>query len=287
MATPAPGTIAANPEPREFAFTDQDFETLRRMVMEHAGIALSDAKRQLIYSRLSRRLRALSLRSFSDYVRLLDGDNEELVNFVNAVTTNLTSFFRENHHFEYLAGELMSYWTRSRAGKRSIRIWSAGCSTGEEPYSIAMTMLERLPGGWDFKLLATDLDTQVLATASAGIYAEERVNGIAPARLRRWFRQGKGANAGKVRVSPDLQSVITFKQLNLMNDWPMRQPFDAIFCRNVIIYFDAPTKHRLAGRFAEQLTNDGHLFIGHSESLMRVSDRFELIGNTIYRRSAS
>lgn len=274
---------------REFRLGDEEFAFLRAVVKEQTGINLSEAKRELVYSRLSKRLRQLQLRDFGEYCALLQaGDEGELVCMVNALTTNLTAFFRENHHFEYLRDRLLPELLSRNAAKRRLRFWSAGCSTGQEPYSMAMVLAESLPadGGWDVRVLATDLDTDVLETGRAGIYSEDRVSMIARDRLRRWFRRGRNAQAGKVRVVPELQRMVSFKQLNLMHPWPMRGPFDAIFCRNVLIYFDKPTQRQLVERFADLLEADGCLFLGHSESLHNVSDRFRLVGTTIYRKIA-
>ncbi len=270
---------------REFVFTDKDFEFIRQLVAEKTGIVLNDAKRNLVYSRLSRRLRQLGLEQFADYCGLLKaGDEGELVHFINAITTNLTSFFRENHHFEYLRDTLLPSLLQNKADRR-IRGWSAGCSTGEEPYSLAMVLREGLPeSGWDARILATDLDSDVVAKAQRGVYAEERVNGISKDRLRRWFLRGKGGNAGLVQVRQPLRDLLSFQQLNLMHDWPLRGPLDFIFCRNVVIYFDKPTQKVLFDRYAELLPVGGHLFVGHSESLFKVTDRFELIGKTVYRK---
>ena len=272
---------------REFRFTPKHFDYIRKLVSRQTGIVLADAKQNMVYSRLSRRVRTLGLDSFDEYCEVLrQGDEQELVNFVNAITTNLTAFFRENHHFEFLANKLLPQLMQAKAASRRLRIWSAGCSTGEEPYSIAMVLREVIPArdDWDVKILATDLDSNVVDTAHRGVYAEERVNGLGRERLRRWFRKGHGANAGKVRVSPELQELITFKQLNLMHGWPLRGPFDLIFCRNVVIYFDKATQKVLFDRYADLLDTAGHLFIGHSESLYKVTDRFENLGNTIYRK---
>ncbi|HEB91928.1 MAG TPA: protein-glutamate O-methyltransferase CheR [Gammaproteobacteria bacterium] len=270
---------------REFIFTDTDFEFIRQLVAKKTGIVLNDAKRNLVYSRLSRRLRQLGQAHFADYCDLLKaGDDGELVNFTNAITTNLTSFFRENHHFDYLRDTLLPELIQGKAD-RHLRCWSAGCSTGEEPYSIAMVLRETLPEkGWDARLLATDLDSEVVAKAQRGIYAQERVNGISPERLRRWFLRGKADNEGMVQVRSPLRELIAFRQLNLMQEWPINGPLDFIFCRNVVIYFDKPTQKVLFDRYAELLPVGGHLFIGHSESLFKVSDRFKLIGKTIYRK---
>lgn len=272
---------------REFILTDKAFEFIRRFVKDHTGINLSDAKRQLVYGRLAKRLRQLGLNGFEEYCVLLQEDSaDELANFVNAITTNLTAFFRENHHFEFLKETLFPQLLGKNQHKKRLRIWSAGCSTGEEPYSIAISVKEALVGhtGWDVKILATDLDSNVLATAQAGLYESRRVEGIPKTRLRRWFLKGKGENASNIRVSDTIREMISFKQLNLMSPWPMTGPFDVIFCRNVVIYFDKPTQKTLFNRYADILVEDGHLLIGHSESLFKVTDRFKLLGNTIYRR---
>ena len=272
---------------REFVFTDADFERVRAMLYERAGIALSDAKRQLAYSRLARRLRALGLRSFAEYLDLVDrGEGDEPTRFVNALTTNLTAFFREPHHFEHLAKVVVPELRETHARDRRIRIWSAACSVGEEPYSIAMTLRESWPDidHWDVRILATDIDSDVVEKATRGVYAEERVANLEPARLRRWFLRGRGPQQGMVRVRPELQAMIRFRTLNLLEDWPMRGPFDVVFCRNVVIYFDKPTQARLFDRMADVMAPAAHLYIGHSESLFKVTDRFENLGRTIYRR---
>jgi chemotaxis protein methyltransferase CheR len=277
----------ANESEREFEFSDADFESIRERVYSHAGISLSDAKRNLVYSRLARRLRRLKLPSFRAYVDYLDANYDaELTEFLNAITTNLTSFFRERHHFEILRRDVLPEIMGVKHDRR-IRIWSAGCSTGEEPYSLAMTVRDAIPAGagWDARILATDLDTNVLQTASAGIYEEERVRQLPQATLRRWFHRGRGANAGRVRVAEELRALITFNRLNLMGAWPMKGPFDVIFCRNVVIYFDKDTQRRLFERYANLLAPHGYLFVGHSETLYKVTDRFELIGQTVYRKS--
>jgi chemotaxis protein methyltransferase CheR len=271
---------------REFRFTERDFDRIRILVRRHTGIALSEAKCDLVYNRLAKRLRQLRLESFESYCALLEsGDTEELVQLVNAITTNLTAFFREAHHFDYLAEALLPVLMQEKAHSRRLRIWSGGCSSGEEPYSIAMVVQEALPAsGWDAKILATDVDSNVLATARRGVYSVERVNGISRQRLQRWFRKGTGTNTGLVQVVPALQALITFRQLNLMHAWPMRVPFDIVFCRNVVIYFDKGTQRRLFDRFADILDRQGYLFLGHSESLFKVTDRFEPLGQTIYRK---
>jgi chemotaxis protein methyltransferase CheR len=273
---------------RDFHYTEQHFKLLKDLVAKHTGIALSDAKRELIYGRLSRRLRQLGMNTFDQYCALLQsGDDAELGNFVNSVTTNLTAFFREIHHFNYLERTVLPALFQKNKTSQRIRIWSAGCSTGEEPYSLAMVLAEVLKSkpGWDVKILATDIDSNVIANAARGVYQSDRISGIDQRRREQWFQRGGGGNDGLVRVDPELQDLITFKQLNLMQPWPMKGPFDVIFCRNVVIYFDKPTQRVLFDRYAEMLVSDGHLFIGHSETLFKVSERFESLGQTIYRRS--
>ncbi|RMG38650.1 MAG: chemotaxis protein CheR [Gammaproteobacteria bacterium] len=272
---------------REFPFTRNDFDFLRRLANEHTGIVVGDDKFDMFYSRLARRVRALRLRDFASYCDYLrKGEDEaELIELVNAITTNLTAFFRENHHFDYLRDAAIPERMVANRGERRLDIWSAGCSTGEEPYSLGITIGEmggRLRG-WQVNIRATDIDSNVLATASRGVYRRDRVEGLGPARLRRWFLKGKGRQEGMVRVKPELRERIEFGLLNLMGEW-RQEPQDIIFCRNVIIYFDKESKKRLVERFAEVVKPGGYLFIGHSESLFQVTDRFELIGKTIYRR---
>ncbi|CCD96912.1 Chemotaxis protein methyltransferase [Bradyrhizobium sp. ORS 375] len=266
----------------EFALQDREFHKLSKLVMDTAGIVLSERKRAFIHGRLGRRLRALGMNSFSQYCKLLETDagDDELHNFINAVTTNHTSFFRESHHFEYLARTILPAIVAGH--RRRLRIWSAGCSTGEEPHSIAMTLLscEQLLSGWDVKILATDLDTNVLAHASQGVYDFERAEGI-PETFRKRFVTLRGNQAV---MKDEVRELISFGHLNLLGPWPMSGPFDVIFCRNVVIYFDQDTQRRLFDRYAEMLKPDGWLIIGHSENLLNISDRFDLIGRTIYRR---
>lgn len=272
---------------REFEFNRKDFEHIRDLVGERTGIVLSDHKITMVYGRLSRRLRQLKLSSFRDYLKLLEDESgTELVEFTNALTTNLTSFFREPHHFEYMKNEALPALVKNRPEQR-LRVWSAGCSTGEEPYTIGITLqesLERFIRNWDVKILATDLDTNVVQKGKNGVYEQERVNGIEDARLRKWFRKGGDSNSGKVSVADKIREMITFKQLNLLHEWPMRGPFDIIFCRNVVIYFGKDTQRELFDRYADLLADDGYLFIGHSENLHKITDRFQLIGKTIYRK---
>lgn len=265
---------------------DTEFRFLSDFVTRHCGITMGEHKRQLLQGRLQRRLRALGLGGFDDYCELLRQDpDSELGEFVSAVSTNVTAFFRESHHFDYLAAQLPK-WLAERPGGR-IRIWSAGCSTGEEPYSLAMVLAEALEnhrGPADALILATDLSPAALANARDGVYAQQRLEGVSEERRRRWFQRGGGAHAGKSRVHPRLRELVRVRPLNLLHDWPMRGRFDAILCRNVVIYFDTPTKKRLFERFDAALQPHGKLFLGHSESMHGLSDRFALIGRTIYAK---
>ncbi len=270
---------------REFTLSDSEFDRLRRLVHEHTGISLSDTKRELVYGRLVRRLRGLGLKSFSEYCHLLEkSPARELQELTNAITTNLTSFFRENHHFELLKSEVLPQMARAAEPRRRLRIWSAGCSTGEEPYSLAMVLREAAAHfrNWDVKLLATDIDSNVLATAANGIYREDRFQGMSPERLKRWFTPA--GRAHHLGARDELKSVISFKQLNLLDDWPMRGPFDIIFCRNVVIYFDKDTQRKLFDRMAALQAPGAWLFVGHSENLFNITNRYKLTTRTVYRR---
>jgi chemotaxis protein methyltransferase CheR len=271
---------------REFAFGEEDFQALRVLVKSLTGINLSDQKRELVYGRLTRRLRALQLRSFAEYRERLRGNVQELAELCNAITTNLTSFFREPHHFQYLREHVLAPLAADPRGRRRLRIWSAGCSTGEEPYSIAMTVLEALPdaGRWDVRVLATDLDSEVLERARRGIYPPERTGSISPERLQRFFSERPEAGGVCRQIVPDVAALVTFKQLNLIHALPMRGPLDAIFCRNVVIYFDKDTQRELFARIARLQRPGDLLFLGHSESLFKVCDSYALIGKTIHRR---
>ena len=272
---------------REFEFRNEDFEALRTLVKRLTGINLSDQKRELVYGRLARRLRALQLRSFTQYRDLLAQDGgREIAQFCNAITTNLTSFFREPHHFEYLRERVLSPMAASGAARR-LRIWSAGCSSGEEPYSVAMTVLETLPEAhrWDVRILATDLDSDMLERGRRGLYGEERLESVSPQRRNRFFTEHRGREGSSYEVTAELKALITFKQLNLMHALPMRGPLDAIFCRNVVIYFDKDTQRDLFARIARLQQPGNLLFLGHSESLFKVSEDYTLIGKTVYRRA--
>lgn len=274
---------------REFKFTDKDFSFIRKLIGESTGIVLAEAKRQMVYGRLARRLRELGLKDFKSYCDLIkNGDSDEVTKFTNAITTNLTSFFREKHHFDHLSNILLPELLTRNQHTGQIRIWSAGCSTGEEPYSIAMVVQEFFAThpNWDIKILATDLDTNVLSTARAGIYNLEKINGISEKRKKRWLRRSKSDSSDKVKVSCELQEMISFKQLNLLEEWPFHGPFDLIFCRNVIIYFSKDTQRVLVERYSEKMVDQGSLFLGHSESLFKVTNKFALQGQSMYKKVA-
>jgi chemotaxis protein methyltransferase CheR len=275
------------PRVREFAFDDEDFMALRTLVKKMTGINLADSKKDLVYGRVSRRLRTLGLQTFAEYRRVLESDDEsELVEFCNAMTTNLTAFFRESHHFDYLRTHLLLPRAEDHRGSRRIRIWSAACSSGEEPYSLAMTVCEAIADWkhWDIKILATDIDTEILARGQRGIYADDRIKGLGSYLLDRFFRARTEAGNPVYEVTADLKSMITFKQLNLMDELPMAGPFDVVVCRNVIIYFDKNTQRHLFARIARLQRPNDLLFLGHSESLFKVSNEYTLVGKTIYRR---
>ena len=270
---------------REFNFTVENFNFLRQMSNAHSGIQVPDERFDMFYSRLVKRVRKLGLNNFSEYCDyLVNNHADEFTNFINAITTNLTSFFREKHHFDYLRDVVIPDLLIRNAATKKIRIWSAGCSTGEEPYSLAMTLLENVPANWDIRILATDLDTQVLQFAADGVYPEDRVAELPIEILKRWFMKGK-FSPENVRVKTELQAIIQFKYLNLMEEWPMKTPFDVIFCRNVLIYFNRETKSRLAKRYAQLLVSKSWLFIGHSESLNQLTSEFELVAATSYMKN--
>ncbi len=271
---------------REFDFTEQDFKRVQKIVYDFAGIDLNESKMNLVYNRLAKRIRFLDLTSFSQYIDYVEAQGEsEFIQLINSITTNLTFFFRENHHFEYLAEQVIPSLLISNAASRKIRIWSAGCSTGEEPYSIAITLKEKVPSGWDAQVIATDLDSNVVQTGLSGVYTIDRLKGVSETRKKRWFLKGSGSKEGYVKVKPELQEIIKFDQLNLMSEWPIKDSIDVIFCRNVVIYFDKPTQSKLFDRYADRLPTGGHLFVGHSESLYKVCNRFELLGQTIYKKT--
>jgi chemotaxis protein methyltransferase CheR len=266
---------------------DSEFEFIRHVIGENAGIVLGPNKRQLVQGRLARRLRELGLPTYEAYCdHLRNAGPEELVGLINALTTNVTAFFRENHHFEALTSYMVPEAMKRNQQSRRLRIWSAGCSTGEEPYCIAMVLSEALPATerWDAKILATDIDSDVIAAGQQGVYPMDRLTAVPQEQLRRYFRKGVGANDGQAMIRPEVARLVNFRTLNLQRSWPMSGPFDIIFCRNVMIYFDQATRERLVSRFAALLAPGGYLCLGHSESIHAGTAPFQLVGKTIYRR---
>jgi chemotaxis protein methyltransferase CheR len=266
---------------REFAWTDADFDRVQALIYQWAGISLHDGKHAMVYSRLSRRLRDTGYQSFKDYLGWLEThDGPEWQEFVNALTTNLTSFFREQHHFEIFASHL-----KTKSATVAWRVWCNAASTGEEPYSIAMTALETLGLKANFTLTASDIDSKVLASAAQGVYRMEGLKGIDADRMQRFFMRGKGLNEGMARVKPELQRLIQFISVNLIrDDWPFREPFDVVFCRNVMIYFDASTQRKVLERIHRVMVPGGLLFVGHAENFNEFRDLFVLRGKTVYER---
>jgi chemotaxis protein methyltransferase CheR len=282
------GESAGAEPPREFAFSDADFRGLAQFAYQHAGIALSDSKRNLVYSRLSRRLRLIGLTSFRQYRDYLATTPDELEGFLNAISTNLTKFFREAHHFDHFRTHVAAAFAQSARGAsgRRLRVWSAGCSTGEEPYTIAVVLKHEIADidRHDVRILATDIDTDVIGKGALAEYAESATDDV-PAAYRDYFEPIEGDRRGaKVVVGDEVRALVAFRRLNLMEQWPFAGPFDAIFCRNVMIYFDGPTKTALVERFRQKLKPGGWLYIGHSESLMGSHPGLELVGRTTYRR---
>lgn len=272
------------PHKREFHFTAADFERVRQLIYKHAGISLAPIKQDMVYSRLARRLRALRMDNFNTYLSYLEeGTHEnEWEIFVNSLTTNLTSFFRESHHFDILREQLIGI------AHRPIKIWCSAASTGEEPYTLAITACEAFESLTPpVQILASDIDTNVLKTAERGVYPVERVERLHPERLRKFFLKGTGAQTGYVRVRHELQKLVSFTRVNLLDaHWPnVKGPFDVMFCRNVMIYFDKPTQYQILKKFVPLLHPDGKLYAGHSESFLHAADLFRPLGRTVYERA--
>ena len=264
---------------REFDFHPRDFARVRALIYERAGISLHEGKQAMVYSRLSRRLRETGYTTFETYLKWLESgtsSQQEWQEFVNCLTTNLTSFFREEHHFHTL-----TEWLRNR-GSQPTRIWCAAASTGEEPYSLAMTVADVWGLNAPVKILSSDIDTNVLATASRGVY-DANSRGLNPQHLRNYFLRGKGGNSGSIRVKPELARMVEFRPFNLMQtSWQLGEPFDIVFCRNVMIYFDAPTQRKVLERIHGVMKPKGLLFVGHSENFTESRDLFTLKGKTVY-----
>lgn len=262
-----------------FSFTTEEFHRIRQLIYRVAGISLAPSKKDLVYSRLARRLRARQIDSFAEYVQLLEqGDKPERVEFINALTTNMTSFFREAHHFPILAQHL------GRAKRHPISIWTCASSSGEEPYSIAMTVVDHFKTfDAPVRILATDIDTNVLEKARQGVYHLDQLQMLSAEQLKRYFLRGEGKHAGYARVKPELQQLVSFRRLNLLDEqWGLSEKLDAVFCRNVMIYFDKPTQYRILCKMQPCLQPDGLFFAGHSESFHHASDLFRVCGKTVY-----
>lgn len=268
---------------REFEYADADFLRVKATIYRKAGIHLGDTKQQLVYSRLARRLRALNMDSFNEYLDYLEATPQELQEFINALTTNLTAFFRESHHFDILAD-----FIKKHRRNQPCRIWCTASSTGEEPYSIAMTLAQAY-GNYKppVEIIASDIDSQVLQTAARGVYGIERLDALTLEQKRQFFLRGKGSNSGKARVIDDLRKLIEFRQINLLDkQWSLGGKFDVIFCRNVMIYFDKPTQLKLLARMVQLLTPDGLYVAGHSESFTHASHLVSLVGKTTYKQAS-
>lgn len=266
---------------REFAWTDADFDRVQDLIYQRAGISLHDGKHAMVYSRLSRRLRETGHQSFRDYLGWLEQhDGQEWQEFVNALTTNLTSFFREHHHFEIFSEHLNIHKTQG-----AWKVWCSAASTGEEPYSILMTAVEALGSNAHLTLTASDIDSKVLATAAQGVYRRENLKNVTENQLQKFFLRGKASNNGMVKIKPELQRMVEFIIVNLIrDDWPFREPFDVVFCRNVMIYFDAPTQRKVLVRIHRVMVPGGLLFVGHAENFSESRDLFVLKGKTVYER---
>lgn len=279
----SPGTV----RDAHLAISDKEFRCLRELIYAHTGITLSEHKRALVCARLARRLRHLNLPSYTAYYELLterDPDERELLEMINAITTNKTDFFRESHHFQFLTDHVLPGLRASH--NRRLRIWCAASSSGEEPYSIAITVCEALSlNEYDVKILASDIDTNMLDRATRGVYSLEHVLRIPEALRAKYFLRGTHTNDGTARVKPLLQSFVRFRRLNLIDEpWPMQGPFDVIFCRNVLIYFDKQLQHRLFNRFAGMLRPGGYLMLGHAEAIHGFDTLFRTVGHSIYER---
>jgi chemotaxis protein methyltransferase CheR len=268
---------------REFAYAPADFERVRRLIHARVGISLNESKQNMVYNRLAKRLRTLRFPGFAPYLALLDDpQHSEWQHFVNALTTNLSHFFREEYHFPILVEHAKSLG-------RAVRVWSAAASTGEEPYSIGISLCEAFGSMQPpVSILATDIDTAVLEGAQKGVYAMERVEQMSAERLKRFFLRGTGANEGYARVRPEVAKLVEFRPLNLSDSrWDVRGPFDAVFCRNVMIYFDKPTQYQVLQRISAVLAPDGLLFAGHSESFLHAAELFRPVGKTVYRPAST
>jgi chemotaxis protein methyltransferase CheR len=282
-------SFAFDEAPSRLALDDESFAFFREMAKRHAGINLSDIKRNMVFRRISKRLAALGLSGFKAYRELLANASSgaELQAFVNVMTTNKTEFFRESHHFSHFTSIALPEIAAAgeNANSRELRVWSAGCSTGQEPYTIAMMIKESAVRmqGWDIRILATDIDSEVIDRAHAGIYSQEEANSI-PVSIRSRYAHKISEHPDRVQIMDELRRMVTFNVLNLHGEWPMRRKYDAIFCRNVLIYFDKPAQRQLFDRFADLLREGGLLYVGHSESLYKMTERFRPVGQSVHRK---
>lgn len=270
-------------------FTERDFRFIQELLLDQAGISLGHDKSELVYSRLARRLRQLGLSDFSKYCELLkEKDSKEIQHCLNAITTNHTSFFREEHHFQFLSNSILPELIEksSKSGKGKLRIWSAGCSSGEEPYSIAMTLKEygKEIHDWDISILATDIDSNILEHAESAVYRKFDEKDPVFKMRKKWFQKGSGSNDGLVKIVPEVKKLVKFRKMNLKGSWSHEEKFDVVFCRNVMIYFDTEIKRQIFTNFASSLSPGGYLIVGHSESLNNLSTEFEALGGTVHRK---
>lgn len=272
----------ADAQGREFNWTDADFDRVQKLIYQRAGISLHNGKHAMVYSRLSRRLRETGYQSFSKYLGWLESsDGPEWQEFINALTTNLTSFFREDHHFK-----IFHEYLRRHKQSNKLKVWCCAASTGEEPYSILITAIDALGAQPNLTLMASDIDSKVLAAAARGVYRLENMRNINDEQFRNFFLRGKGVNAGLVRIKPELQKLVDFKIVNLVKDsWPFQEIFDVVFCRNVMIYFDGPTQRNVLERIYRVMAPGGLLFVGHAENFSESRDLFVLKGKTVYERA--
>ena len=267
---------------KEFLMTERDFDEIAALALKHTGIVLGRHKANMVYGRIARRLRQTGYRNFADYLEYLkDNFRDESTNFINLIITNLTSFYRESHHFDFLRDTVIP--ELKKKSDKKVRIWSSGCSIGQEAYTIAFTLAEaHMASAFDVKILATDLDSNVVSTGAEGVYSADSLMSVPDDAVEKFFEKNRTGN--QVRVRKSIRDLVHFKRLNLLEGWPMKGKFDVIFCRNVVIYFNRETQKTLFNRYADYLPVGGYLIIGHSESLNGLTDRFKSLGNTIYQK---
>jgi chemotaxis protein methyltransferase CheR len=281
--------IRPEPAAGDFAFTNEDFNRIAALLQQDSGIHLQQSKASLVYSRLAKRLRALRIESFRDYCKLVDQDRDERMNMLAALTTNVTRFFREPHHFEHLKTQVLPPLLESARRGGAVRLWSAACSSGQEPYSVALSILSLMPdaASRDIKVLATDIDPNMVERGRSGVYSPAELRDLPADLKRRWFTADASDGQGNLRVVDELRALVAFRPLNLIGHWPMRRPFHAIFCRNVVIYFEESTQSKLWSRLVPLLVPGGCLYIGHSERVTGPAlSRVDSVDITTYRTRA-